>query len=307
MKLRIWAAMLTLYVVWGSTYLAIRFAVETMPPFLMAATRFLAAGGLLFVFMRLRGTPLPSWLEIKTSAIMGLFLLLGGNGLVVWAEQRVVSGVAALVIGSTPLWMVLIDALRPGGKRPNGQTLAGVGLGFVGMALLISPGSLGGQGVDLVGAGALALGALLWATGSIYGREHHASLPKAPLMATSLEMLAGGAGLLLVGSLTGEWARLDLSRVSFSSAVGLGYLIVFGSLVGYSAYTWVLGVAATPLVATYAYVNPLVAVFLGYLLADEPLTLRVLLAAGIIISAVLLIHTAPNLRREPAFSRRKAF
>lgn len=305
MKLRIWTAMLTLYIVWGSTYLAIRFAVATLPPFLMAATRFLAAGGLLLLFVRLRGTPLPTRREIKTSAIMGLFLLLGGNGLVVWAEQRVVSGVAALVIGSTPLWMVLIDALRPGGKRPGGLTLTGVLLGFVGMALLISPGSLGGKGVDPLGAAALALGSLLWAAGSIYGREHHAELPKAPLMATSLEMLAGGSALLLVGTLTGEWARLDLSQVSLSSAVGLGYLIVFGSLVGYSAYTWVLGVAPTPLVATYAYVNPLVAVFLGYLLADEPLTVRVLLAAGIIISAVLLIHTAPNLRRAQFFSRRK--
>lgn len=292
MKLRIWAAMLSLYIIWGSTYLAIRFAVETIPPFLMASTRFLVAGGLLYGVVRLTGAPAPTRREWKTTAITGLFLLLGGNGLVVWSEQRVVSGVAALLIGSVPLWIVLVDALRPGGVRPSWQNLVGVLLGFAGISLLISPGSFGGQPVDMIGAAALALASLLWAIGSIYGREHHADLPKAPLLNTGMQMLAGGAGLLVVGTMTGEWGRLDLAAISTSSLIGLVYLILFGSLLGYSAYTWLLGVAPTPLVATYAYVNPLVAVFLGYLLADEPLTLRVLLAAGVIISAVVIINTS---------------
>ncbi len=306
MKLRIWGALLALYIIWGSTYLAIRFAVDTMPPFLMAATRFLVAGGLLYGVLRLTGTPAPTRREWQTTAVVGLFLLLGGNGLVVWAEQRVVSGIAALLVGSMPLWIVLVDTLRPGGSRPGRQTLAGVLLGFFGIALLVAPGSLGGgQPVDLVGMLALVLAALLWAIGSIYGRQHHADLPRTPLLNTGMQMLAGGSGLLVAGTLTGEWGRLDLAGISTSSLLGLGYLILFGSLLGYSAYTWLLGVAPTPLVATYAYVNPLVAVFLGYLLAAEPLSLRLLLAAGIIISAVLIINTArmaPRRRPSPQLS-----
>lgn len=291
-KAKIWAALITVYIIWGSTYLAIRFAVESLPPFLMAATRFLAAGWALFTWVRLTGTPVPTRSEVKVSAIIGLLLLVGGNGLVVWAEQRVVSGITALIIGSTPLWIVLVDALRPGGVRPKPVTLLGVLIGLGGISLLISPSSLGGsdQHVDLLGAGALGLAALFWATGSVYGREHIRSLPKAPLMATALEMLAGGVGLLIIGTVSGDWGRLAQSVFTPRALGALVYLILFGSLLGYSAYTWLLGVAPTPLVATYAYVNPLVAVFLGYLLADEPLTLRVLLASGIIVGAVVLIN-----------------
>jgi drug/metabolite transporter (DMT)-like permease len=293
-QLRIWAGLLTLYIVWGSTYLAIRFAVETLPPFTLAATRFLVAGVILYVWMRLTGLPNPTRRQWQVTTVMGTLLLLGGNGLVTWAEQYVVSGVAALLIGATPLWMVVVDGVRPGGRRPGWRTLAGVLLGLLGIALLISPASLGNidQGVDPLGALALVLAALFWSIGSIYGREHHAELPTAPLMATSLQMLTGGLALLLVGGLRGEFPQLWQADVSLRSLLGLGYLIVFGSLVGYSAYTWLLGVAPTPLVATYAYVNPLVAVLLGWLLAGEPLTLRVLLAAGIIISAVVLINLA---------------
>lgn len=291
-KAKIWAALITVYIIWGSTYLAIRFAVESLPPFLMAATRFLAAGGVLFTWVRLTGTPVPTRSEVKASAIVGLLLLVGGNGLVVWAEQRVVSGIAALIIGSTPLWIVLVDVLRPGGTRPKPVTFLGVLIGLGGISLLISPNSLGGsdQPVDLLGAGALGLAALLWATGSVYGREHLRMLPKAPLMATALEMLAGGIGLLIPGTVSGEWGWLEQAVFTPRALGALIYLILFGSLLGYSAYTWLLGVAPTPLVATYAYVNPLVAVFLGYLLANEPLTLRVLLASGIIVGAVVLIN-----------------
>ncbi|MFM8321709.1 MAG: EamA family transporter [Chloroflexota bacterium] len=298
MKLRIWGALLTLYIVWGSTYLAIRFSVETLPPFLLAAFRFLMAGGLLMALMRLRGAAWPTRREWRTTAVVGIFLLLGGNGLVTWAEQHVVSGVAALIIGSTPLWIVLVDALRPGGRRPSALTLLGVLVGFAGIALLIGPGSFQGAagGVDLLGAGALALASLLWAIGSIYGREHHAELPRLPLLATSMEMLAGGAAMLLVATLLGEWGRLDLAAVTPRSAWALLYLVLVGSLLGYTSYSWLLGVAPTTLVSTYAYVNPLVAVFLGYLFADEPLTLRVLLAAGVIVSAVVLINLAQSRR-----------
>ncbi len=293
MKTRIWTAMLAVYIVWGSTYLAIRFAVESMPPLLMAATRFLVAGVILYTWARLRGAPAPQVKHWRPTAVIGLFLLLGGNGLVVMAELRVPSGITALIIGATPLWLVLVDALRPGGHRPAWRTLVGVFIGLVGIMLLINPASLRGmgQGVDLAGAGMLLVAALLWATGSIYGREHQAQLPQPPMLATSMEMLVGGVALLVMGTLSGEWAQLDLAAITPRSMLGLGYLILFGSLVGFASYTWLLGVAPTPLVATYAYVNPLVAVVLGSLLAQELLTPRILVAAVIIISAVVLINT----------------
>lgn len=294
MKTRIWAALLAVYIVWGSTYLAIRFAVESMPPFLMAATRFLIAGTILYAGARLSGTAKPERRHWRPTVIMGLFLLLGGNGLVAWAEQHVVSSVTALMIGATPLWIVLVDALRPGGRRPALRTMLGVLIGLAGIILLVGPSSLFGEGesIDLWGALALVAAALFWAIGSVFGREKQNELPEAPLLATSMEMLAGGAGLLVFGSLMGEWSLLDVSAITPRSLLGLAYLIVFGSLVGFAAYTWLLRVAPTPLVSTYAYVNPLVAVFLGSVFAQEPLTLRILLAAAVILSSVVLINTS---------------
>ncbi len=291
-NLRVWTAMITVYIVWGSTYLAIRFAVETMPPFLMAATRFLIAGGLLFAWRMAAGDRLPTWRQLRDTAIVGLFLLLGGNGLVVWAEQRVVSGVAALLIGATPFWFVIVEAVRPGGKRPGWKTVAGLAVGFAGITLLIGPDQFSGaaEAIDLLGSVALILAALLWAIGSIYGRD--ADLPSSPMLTTSLEMLCGGLGLLLFGSLLGEWGRLEIGAITTRSYLSLAYLVVFGSLVGFASYVWLLKNAPTPLVSTYAYVNPLVAIFLGNLLAQEPLTGRILLAALIIVGAVMLVNTS---------------
>ena len=290
MKIRVWAAMLIIYVVWGSTYLAIRFAVESIPPFLMAATRFLIAGALLFAWRMAAGDPRPTRQEFRSSAIVGLFLLLGGNGCVVWAEQRVPSGITALLIGATPLWFVVVDALRPGGVRPGWKVIAGLVVGFIGIALLVGPGEFSGgsDSIDLLGAGALILAAFLWAAGSVYARD--ARLPASPLLTSSLEMLVGGGALLLTGTLAGEWGRLDFSTIAPRSVYGLVYLITFGSLIGFATYAWLLKNAPTSLVATYAYVNPLVAIFLGNLLAQEPLTPRVLLAAAIIVGAVALIN-----------------
>lgn len=284
----IWAAMISVYVFWGSTYLAIQFAIQTIPPFLMAAFRFLLAGSVLYAWRRLSGDPAPSRFHWRSAAIVGLFLLLGGNGGVVWAEQRVVSGVAALLVGSTPLWMVLIDWVR-GVYRPTGKTLAGVLVGFAGIAVLVGPSELTGLhgSIDPLGAGVLMLAAFLWAVGSLYSRG--ARLPSSPLLGTGMEMLCGGAGLLLAGTLSGEWARLDLGAVSLPSLLGLGYLILFGALGGFTSYTWLLRNAPTPLVSTYAYVNPVVAILMGNLLAAEPLTPRVLLAAAVIVGAVALI------------------
>jgi drug/metabolite transporter (DMT)-like permease len=291
-SLAIWAAMLAVYIVWGSTYLAIRFAVETMPPFLMAATRFLVPGAILYIWRRLQGDPPPTKTEWRSAAIVGTFLLVGGNGMVVWAEQRVVSGVAALLVGSAPLWMVLIDSLRPQGRRPGGWAWLGVLAGFAGIVLLVGPGQVSGGngGVDPLGAAALTLAALSWAVGSLYSRG--ARLPASPLLGTGMEMLAGGVGLVLVGTLTGDWGRLDLAGISARSIWGLLYLIFFGSLVGFAAYTWLLRTAPTTLVSTYAYVNPVVAIFMGNWLAAEPLTPRILVATAIIAGSVALITLA---------------
>ena len=296
MRLKIWIAMIMVYIAWGSTYLAIRFAVETMPPFLMAGARFLVAGSILYVWRRLSGDPAPTRLYWRSAAIVGLFLLLGGNGGVVWAEQHVASGVASLLVGSSPLWMVLIDAVRPGGQRPSAWTVAGVLAGFAGVALLVGPDQWSGSSPLVVqGLLVLLLSALLWAIGSLYSRS--APLPSSPLLGTGMEMLAGAAGLFLAGTLVGEWGRLDLAAISARSLWGLAYLITFGSLVGFASYTWLLRVAPTPLVSTYAYVNPLIAIFLGSLLAREPLTPRILVAAVIVVGAVALINTGRYRRR----------
>lgn len=300
----IWAAMIAVYIVWGSTYLAIRFAVETMPPFLMAGVRFLIAGGVLYGLRRLRGDPAPTGREWRSAAIIGLFLLIGGNGSVVWAEQRVPSGIAALLVGSAPLWMVLLDALRRGGRLPTRWALVGVALGFVGIVLLVGPAHLIGLegSVDLLGSAALTFAAFSWAIGSLYNRG--ARLPASPLLGTGMEMLMGGLGLILLGGFSGEFNRLDLASISAKSLWGLAYLIVFGSWVGFAAYVWLLRVAPTTLVSTYAYVNPLVAIFIGNWLAAEPLTARILIAAAIILSSVALITRAqPAVPRRPAIKQ----
>lgn len=290
----VWAAMVAVYIFWGSTYLAISYAIQSIPPFLMASARFIIAGGLLFVWRLFSGDRLPTRLHWRSAAIVGVFLLLGGNGGVVWAEQRVVSGIAALMVGATPLWMVLIDWLR-GRFRPRPITMLGVLIGFAGIAVLVSPAQLTGLagGIDPLGTVALLIATLSWAWGSLYSRS--APLSESPLMNTAMEMLTGGLALGLAGSLTGEWARLNLSAVTTPSLLGLAYLIVFGSLVGFTAYTWLLRVAPTTLVSTYAYVNPVVAILVGNLIAQEPLTPRVLLATAIIVSAVALITLTQSL------------
>jgi drug/metabolite transporter (DMT)-like permease len=302
-NLSIWAALLTVYLVWGSTYLAIRIGVETLPPFLLAGVRFLIAGSALYAFRRLRGDPLPTRLQWRSAAIVGIFMLVGGNGLVTFAEQRVPSGIAALMVASAPLWMVLLDligfealvAARPGGGhlharlKPTWKTIAGVVIGFAGIAVLVGPSELIGMAgeVDRLGALLLTLAAFCWAAGSLYSRG--AELPISPLLGTSMEMLAGGAGLVILGSLTGEWGQLHIQAVSLRSLGGLVYLIVFGSLLGYTCYTWLLRSAPTTLVSTYAYVNPLLAILLGSLLAQEALTGRVLIATAVILGAVVVI------------------
>ncbi len=295
-KLKIWIALLTIYTVWGSTYLAIRFAVETIPPFLMAGTRFLVAGAILYIWRRASGDPAPTRGQWLRAAVVGLLLLLGGNGLVSLAEQDVASGIAALIIGSVPLWMTTIEAVRPGGVRPNIFGILGLLIGFGGIALLVSPSLTGGNPASSQSLGVITLlfAALFWSLGSIYSR--HARLPDSSLLSTGMEMLAGGLGLYLVGTLTGEWHMFALSNITARSWLSLLYLVLFGSMAGFTAYAWLLRSAPVSLVATYAYVNPLVAILLGSLFAQETLTVHILLSALIIIGSVVLISLSPRLK-----------
>jgi drug/metabolite transporter (DMT)-like permease len=299
--LRVALALAAVYVIWGSTYLAIAIAIETLPPFWMAGARFVIAGGLLYGWSLWRGAPHPTPVQWRSAALIGGLLLLGGNGGVVWAEQRVSSGIAALLVSMVPLWMVLFRWLQPGGERPNGRVWAGVALGFVGLALLVRPWERGlGSSLDPLGVGALVLACVSWAWGSIHSRR--VPLPESPLMATGAEMLCGGGLLLLVGAFLGEPAQIDPAAVSGRSLIALLYLITFGALVGFTAYIWLLRVANPVLVSTYAYVNPIVAVFLGWLILGEPVTGQTIGAAAVIIAGVALITTAqyrPKAKPEP--------
>jgi drug/metabolite transporter (DMT)-like permease len=301
MKPKAWAALIAVYIVWGSTYLAIRFAIETIPPFISAGIRFLISGAILFAWRRLSGDPAPKGTEWRAASIIGLLLLLGGNGALVWAEQRVPSGIASLFIATVPLWMVLIDSLRPGGTRANWITWMGVLIGFIGIALLANPWqvhSAGSPPIDPIGIIVLLFGALSWSIGSLYSRK--ATLPSSPLLGTGMEMLVGSLGLFAFATLIGEWHQFDLSAVSLRSISGLTYLIVFGSGIGFVAYTWLLRNAPTTIVSTYAYVNPVVAILLGSIIANETLQKIEIISAIIIIAGVVLITSAKS------FSVRKA-
>jgi drug/metabolite transporter (DMT)-like permease len=302
MKTRAWVALIAVYLVWGSTYLAIRFTIETIPPFLSAGIRFLVAGAILYFWRRLSGDPAPKKVEWRSASIIGLLLLLGGNGGLVWAEQRIPSGIAALFIATTPLWMVLIDTLRPGGARANWLTWLGVLVGITGTALLANPWQTHtiSPALDPVGVIVLLSAALSWSIGSLYSRK--ASLPSSPLLGTGMEMLVGSLGLFAFSTLAGEWRQIHLTAISLRSLGGLAYLIVFGSGIGFVAYTWLLRNAPTPLVSTYAYVNPVVAILLGSIIVHEPLEGIEIISALIIIGGVILITTAKSLgeRKVPA-------
>jgi drug/metabolite transporter (DMT)-like permease len=289
MTRRLGLALGTIYLVWGSTYLAIRVAVRTMPPFLMASVRFLVAGAVLYAWAARRGEAKGDrigWPQWRAATVVGGLLLLGGNGSVVWAEQRVPSGITALIIATIPIWFALIAAAF-GERRQWSRTVAGLALGLAGTALLVRAGGARGGSVDAVGVVVLVFAAIAWALGSVV--SPHLPLPRRPLVATAMEMLAGGALLGILGLATGEGGHIDWSGISFTSVMALAYLIVFGSLVAFSAYVWLLQNASTSVVSTYAYVNPVIAVLLGWWLLHERVTGLTLLAAAVIVSAVALI------------------
>jgi drug/metabolite transporter (DMT)-like permease len=299
---RVWAALGVVYVVWGSTYLAIRFAIETLPPLVSGGLRFVIAGLLMLALVwllrgraALRATPA----QIATAAVSGTLLLLGGNGLVSVGEQRVPSGLAALLVACVPLWIVAIRVLLR--DRPGAVTVAGMLLGFAGVALIFLPGG-GGSGADPAYAGLIVIASLSWAVGSLLVTR--LPVPADPLALTTIEMLAGGAAMLAVAGLHGEFGQFHPAAVSTKSWLALGYLVVFGSLVAFTAYVWLLGRAPVSVVSTYAYVNPAVAVLLGALLASERLRSATLLGGLVILVAVAMVVTAEGRRQRRA--RREA-
>ncbi|MCW5851512.1 MAG: EamA family transporter [Anaerolineae bacterium] len=287
-RVRLLAAFAAIYLIWGSTFLAIHVAVETIPPFLMAAARFVSAGAIVYAIGRWTGAPSPGRRDWTYTTAAGALMFLGGNGGLAWASQYVPSGLAALIMTLIPVWMTLLEWLWRGGARPHRVVLLGLALGFGGVALLIGPSALQGHGeVNLLGALAVVASSLLWSAGSIYARGTRLASPA--ILVTGMQMLGGGLLLLVASGLLGEFGRVQFTAVAPVAWLGLAYLIVMGAVVGHTAYFWLLKNANPSLVATYAFINPIVAVWLGWALAGEAVTGRMLVASAIIISAVALI------------------
>ena len=281
------AAFAAVYVIWGSTYLAISWGVAEIPPFVMAAGRFLGAGLVFVAWAAHRGAARPTARDWVMTGCVGLLMAAGGNGLVSWGLQRVPSGIGALLVSMVPLWVALADWMRPGGARPPGRVALGLGLGFTGVALLVNPTDIAGpHAFDTVGAGTIVFASLLWATGSLCAR--HVPQPASQALSSGMQMLGGGAVLVGMSLASGELAGLDWQAVSPAAFGAWGYVAVLGS-VAYGSYLWLLKVAPPAKVATYAYVNPVIALLLGYLLAGEVLSLWSLGCSTVIVAGVLLV------------------
>ncbi len=289
---KVLVAFAAVYLIWGSTFLGIRIAIESLPPMLMAAARLLAAGLLLLVWARVTGVRWPRGVELRNAALVGLMLPAIGNGAVTLGTTHVPSGLVALMVATIPLWMALFASFGPDAVRPSGRGLAGLVLGFAGIALLLGPALADAAHADFPALWALIpiVGALSWSWGSLWSRR--VRMPASPLATTGVGMLVGGVFLLIVSGAAGEFARFDPARVTWASAAALAYLAVFGSVIGFSAYLYLLRTVPPGTVATYAFVNPVVAMALGWVFAHEQLAPRTLGAAGLVIVAVALITSA---------------
>jgi len=287
-RLKVILAFLVVYSVWGSTYLAIRVGVRDLPPALFAGVRFVVAGLLILLFARLRGRPIPTNpAHIWPLAVVGFLLLVTGNGFVVYAEQYIDSGLAALIVATVPFLMVGMEALNPKGERIGRRALAGLLVGFAGLVLLVSPKLAAGTSQDARGVVALLLACLSWTIGSLYSKRRGVPVPA--LVATGIEMLVGGAVLVAIGIAAGDPAR---ARWTQDAVLALAYLTVFGAALGFTAYIWLLDHVPSSRVSTYAYVNPVIALVLGWALLGEVLTPRILVSAGVILLGVVLVSTA---------------
>jgi len=298
---RFYLAFFLLYFIWGSTYLAIRYAIASIPPLLMAGTRFFVAGLLMFIFLRWRGVQLPPWSQCWRLAVTGVFLFLGGNGTIVWAEQYIDSGLAALLVSTLPLWLILLDWLWAKGPAPQLRAVLGILLGVVGTVLLIKPALIlpwlyesvttASSPQRVLASTIVVMASVLWAIGSIYSKLF--VKPQSVFMSAACQMIGGGLALLLVAIEQGEWSHFAAASITWLSLTGFCYLVVIGSMVGISAYVWLLQNAQAAAVSTYAFVNPVVALLLGWLIAGEQLTASIIGSAGIILAGVLIVITTP--------------
>jgi drug/metabolite transporter (DMT)-like permease len=291
-------AFAAVYLIWGSTYLAIRVGVRSLPPFLLSGCRFVGAGGRLYILLRARGTRAPRRDEWVRAAVAGLLMLTVGNGLVTWAEKQVPSNLAALIVAAVPLYIALLEWARPGGSPPSRRVLVGIGVGAGGMALLVSGGRESSHEVTTLGIGAILLSGLSWSAGSLYSR--YGRMHPHPVMAAAQQMLAGGAAMLIIAALRGDPVAVAHTGVTADSAVALAYLTVFGSLVAFSAFGWLVKATTPARLSTTAYVNPVVAVVLGWALLDEHLSARALWGAAFIVCAVVVMTVPLPVRRARA-------
>ena len=287
------ASFLAVYILWGATFFAMRVGLESFPPLLLAGARHLSVGLLLFPLLRWKTGIRPTVAQWKTAAITGVLLLCMGNGGVCVAEETVPSGVAALLVATVTLWMVIVDWLRPGGHKPSARILSGIVMGFAGMVILVGPAKLGNSGrVDPRGAGILVVASFAWACGSLWSK--HGSLPSSPMLGVAMQGLCGGAALWIAGLFTGEVAKFHPLSVTREAWLAVGYLVVFGSCIGFTAFLYILKKSTAARVGTYAFVNPIVALLVGWLLGGEGLSQRTLLAAAIILTAVVVVITTPH-------------
>jgi drug/metabolite transporter (DMT)-like permease len=275
------------YTIWGSSYIGIHFAIQTLPPFLMTAIRFLVAGAVVIGWAKVRGAAWPTLRQWRYAAIIGALLFLVNNGGIVWAEGHgIPTGVAAVLIATLPMWMVLLTWLKPGGQYPGGMVIAGMVIGFIGIILLAHPGQ--GGPLNLLGVGALLIAAFAWAYGSLYAKT--APLPESATLSTGMQLVCGGSLQLVMSILTGELPRFNPAQVSTVSLLAVLYLGIVSSIIAYSAFVWLMKVCSPAKVSTYAYVNPVVAVLLGWRLAGEQITVQTVVATVIIIVSVVMIN-----------------
>lgn len=287
-RTRVLLAFAAVYVIWGSTYLFIKYAIEVIPPFMMGATRFLLAGAMLYAFALWRGAAPANRHDVRSAAATGILMLGVGNAAVMWSQLTVPSGVVALIVSTVPIWVVMIDWLRPRGARPGMPVFVGLALGVAGMVILIGPRAIAGRGhVNEIGALVLLVGSVSWALGTILSKGSKRS--GSPLVYSAVQMLAAAAAMLVASLVAGEPARFSFAALTWRAALSWVYLVLAGSIIGYTAYIYLLGKVSATKAATYAYVNPVIAVLLGWAFANEAVGVRTLVAAAVILSGVALI------------------
>lgn len=298
-KFKLLAAFAAIYFVWGTTYLAIRYGVETIPPFLMMGCRSLTGGLILYTWGKVRGDVGFTLNQFPPVILIGFLFFVMGHGVLAWAEQTVPSGVAALLVASEPLWVVALESYFTKDTTLNSKTILGILLGIGGIALLVLPQGFDLQNTNVLGSLGILLGTMTWSVGAVYSRN--AKLPRSPLITGGGQLIVGGVLLCLTSFLLGEWETFSLSQVSMRSVIGLAYQIVFGSIVAFSSYTWLLSKVSVTKISTHTFVNPVVAMLVGWTLANEPLTEEMVFATILIVFSVYLVL----FRREPSDTDKK--